>query len=233
MARRSACGGGDWPGSPGGQSELACPEPRSSGRKAGEAAGQLRPGGNLATLIDHRSPRPARGGCHAAGLSMSHRRRLCRSGPGPVPQERPAFWEVASPDAVFAFHAVIRTRFPVVTGSVHTAPVAAVGLPAVGLDTDLPVVPTRCCRARQNDRFVRVRPGGRRQSRRSFRRTSCPAGFRVRSPPGRRGAGAGGDRLAADGTGRFSRRRRPWFRRPAQPARLRCPRSCGCGRQRG
>ncbi|MGH3177678.1 MAG: hypothetical protein ACRDPF_27855 [Streptosporangiaceae bacterium] len=54
-----------------------------------------------------------------------------------VPQQRPACWELASPGTVFAFHAVIRTRFP----GAYTL--------AAGLDIDLPVVPARWCRAQQ------------------------------------------------------------------------------------
>ena len=128
------------------------------------------------------------------------RRRLCRSGPGPRPAGASCLLGACiagygvrlpcgHPDAIpRRLHArCMRCRLPPRGGS-----------PLGWTST------CRWCRPAvaghsKNDRFVRVRPGGRRQSSRSFRRTSCPAGFRVSSPPGRRGTGAGGDRLAADG----------------------------------
>jgi hypothetical protein len=60
---------------------------------------------------------------------------------------------------------------------------------------------------------VRVRPGGRRHSSRSLRRTSCPAGFRVSSPSGRREPARGVAGWPLMGTGRVS-----WRRRPVVPA---------------
>jgi len=69
-----------------------------------------------------------------------------------VAEERPAFWELASPGTALACHAAIRARFPgdYLRGTCGGS-CRRVVLPAAGLDIDLPVVQARCCQAQQND----------------------------------------------------------------------------------
>jgi hypothetical protein len=218
-ARRSACGGGDSPGSaagagwpvwshdrPGGKRER---RPASSGK-----AGTSRPSSSI-VLLCPRATRATR-----TGFSMTHRRRLCRSGPGPSRRSVLLSGSLhrrvrCSPSTRSSerdsrrLHArCMRRRLP----PRGCSPLAGI---------DLPEVPARCCQAQQNDRLVTTRP-----------RTAGPALIRTSTPPGRRGtdAGAGWPPM---GTGTFSQCRRPYCRRAPRPARRRCPRWCGCRRQRG
>jgi hypothetical protein len=162
------------------------------------------------------------------------RRRLCRSGPGPRPVAASCLLGACiagygvrlpcgHPNAIpRRLHArCMRCRLPPRGGSpLGWTSTCRWCRPAVAGHSKM----TASCASRLVAAGSQAAPSGGQAAR--------PASALARRPGGGEPArGVTGWPLM--GTGRVSWRRRRWFRRAAQPARLRCPRWCGCRRRCG